>query len=35
MGIVLRLKFFRLAKVLVPLVCALALMVGAAVPAAA
>jgi cell wall-associated NlpC family hydrolase len=31
----LRLKFFRLAKVLVPLVCALALMVGAAVPAAA
>ena len=30
-----RLKFFRLAKVLVPLVCALALMVGAAVPAAA
>jgi cell wall-associated NlpC family hydrolase len=29
------LKFFRLAKVLVPLVCALALMVGAAVPAAA
>jgi len=31
----LRLKFFRFAKVLAPLVCALALMVGAAVPAAA
>ena len=30
-----RLKFFRFAKVLAPLVCALALMVGAAVPAAA
>jgi cell wall-associated NlpC family hydrolase len=35
MVIALRLKFFRSAKVLAPLVCALALMVGAAVPAAA
>jgi cell wall-associated NlpC family hydrolase len=31
----LRLKFFRFAKVLAPLMCALALMIGAAVPAAA
>ncbi|HEV7418311.1 MAG TPA: NlpC/P60 family peptidoglycan endopeptidase RipB [Mycobacterium sp.] len=35
MVIALRLKFFRSAKVLAPLVCALVLMVGAAVPAAA
>jgi cell wall-associated NlpC family hydrolase len=35
MVVALHLKFFRTAKVLAPLVCALALMVGAAAPAAA